>query len=302
MTSAVPKAGQAPTRLDPDSARRRELADFLRSRRERIAPEQVGLPVTGRRRTPGLRREEVAQLAAVGVTWYTWLEQGRDITVSAQVLDAVARTLRLDPNERQHLFLLAGTSDPAPGKVCSTVTDAMRLMLHQLEPHPAVVLNARYDLLAYNRTYGHLVADLDALPPEDRNNVWLSFTHPAWRECLPDWETASRTMVAKFRSSMADHFAEPAWKSLLKRLRAASPEFAEVWERHEVSDAANGVKRFRNPQVGMVHVDFTSLWLGPRQGPRLIVYSPTDEESAQRLERLLEYAVAAEGRRERGAA
>ncbi|WP_051940675.1 helix-turn-helix transcriptional regulator [Phaeacidiphilus oryzae] len=298
MTSLSP----APTRLDPDAARRRELADFLRSRRERISPDQVGLPSTGRRRTPGLRREEVAQLAAVGVTWYTWLEQGRDIQVSAQVLDAVARTLRLDPNERGHLFLLAGASDPMPGKICSTVTDPMRLMLDQLEPHPAVVVNSRYDLLAYNRTYAHLLVDLEGLPPEDRNNVWLAFTHPAWRECLPDWESAIQGMVAKLRSAMADHVTEPAWKLLVKRLRAASPEFAEAWDRHEVADAANGVKRIRNPHVGMLHVDYTNLWLGPRHGPRMIVYSPTDEETAQRLERLLEYAVAVEERRGRGAA
>src|SRR5262245_17838156 len=131
----------------PSDPRREELAAFLRSRRERITPEQVGLPRGRRRRTPGLRREEVAQLAAVGVTWYTWLEQARDIQVSAQVLDAIARALQLDRSERAHLFALAGSADPSPGSDCSGVTPALRMMLDRLEPYPACVQNSRYDVL-----------------------------------------------------------------------------------------------------------------------------------------------------------
>ena len=164
--------------------RAHELAAFLRSRREHITPEQVGLPRGRRRRTPGLRREEVAQLSAVGVTWYTWLEQARDIQVSVQVLDALARTLLLDPSERAHLFALAGAVDPAPGSDCPTVTPALRQLLEQLEPFPACVQNSRYDILAYNRTYGRLLCDLDAVPPEDRNCMILAFTHDEWRSSI----------------------------------------------------------------------------------------------------------------------
>src|SRR5690349_24307024 len=132
-----------------DAVRRRELASFLRSRRERISPEQVGLPAGGRRRTPGLRREEVAQLAGVGVTWYTWLEQGRDINASEQVLQAIARTLRLDPHEHTHLFRLAGAPEPEREKDCLVITPSLALMLEKLEPYPVTIRNARYDLLAY---------------------------------------------------------------------------------------------------------------------------------------------------------
>jgi transcriptional regulator with XRE-family HTH domain len=272
---------------DPDLLRRRELAAFLRSRRERISPEQVGLPTTGRRRTPGLRREEVAQLAAVGVTWYTWLEQGRDIQVSAQVLDAVARSLRLDPNERAHLFTLAATPDPSPHRtVCSTVTPAMETLLAQLEPYPACVQNDRFDILAYNSTYARLLHDLDAIPVEDRNSMLLCFTHPAWRTGMPDWLAMASTMVAKFRAAMADHIAEPSWKCLLKQLRTASPEFAEIWERREVLESSRQTKRYRNPLVGLLHFETTALWLGPRQGPRLIAYTPADEETRERVVRL----------------
>ncbi|AXK37484.1 XRE family transcriptional regulator [Streptomyces armeniacus] len=275
------------TPVDGGGLRRRELAAFLRSRRERIAPEQVGLPRGRRRRTPGLRREEVAHLSAVGVTWYTWLEQARPIQVSPQVLDALAQALLFDPSERAHLFALAGVTDRTPGTECSgVVTDSLRRTLEQLEPYPACVQNARYDLLAYNRTYGRLFCDLDALPYEDRNCLWLLFTHPEWQATLVDREEAQRLMTANLRAAMADHIAEPAWKALVHRLQRASPEFREIWDRHEVVQAATKVKRFRHPQVGLLHFMPTKLWLGPNHGPRLSVYVPDDAETRERIERL----------------
>jgi transcriptional regulator with XRE-family HTH domain len=277
-----------PSAHDGARIRRRELAAFLRSRRERIAPERVGLPRGRRRRTPGLRREEVAQLASVGVTWYTWLEQGRDIQVSASVVDAIARALLLDPNERGHLFTLAGVPDPAPDTSCTGVPTALHAMLRQLEPLPACVQNARYDILAYNRTYGALLCDLDEVPPEDRNCMVLAFTDPGWQAGLVDREETKRLMVANYRAAMAQHVAEPAWKHTVKRLQRASPEFRELWERHEVVQTlANKVKRFRNPDVGLLYLDAARLWLAPQVGARLVAYAPADEESRERLEKLL---------------
>ncbi|MGX9889842.1 helix-turn-helix transcriptional regulator [Streptomyces sp. NPDC002276] len=273
------------------TVRRHELAAFLRHRREHIAPEQVGLPRGTRRRTPGLRREEVAQLAAVGVTWYTWLEQARDIQVSVQVLDALARTLLLDRSERSHLFQLADATDPQPATVCPVVTPALQAMLDQLDPIPACLQNARYDILAYNRTYGMLLCDLDAVPPEDRNCMILSYTHQEWRSSIVHLEKTQRLMAARFRGSMADHLADPTWKILLKRLHT-SPEFREVWDRHEVMGASPRRKEFRNSHVGRLTVDHTDLWLGPSRGPRMVTYAPVDEESRQRLERL--HAIALE--------
>ncbi len=293
-TVAAPLALVHSTSAKPEEIRRRELAAFLRSRRERLSPEQVGLPALGRRRTPGLRREEVAQLAAVGVTWYTWLEQARDIQVSTQVLDAIARGLLLDPNERAHLFTLADATDPAPPLMCPTVTPAVQAILEQLEPMPVVVTNSRCDIVAVNRTYRHLITDLDAVAPEDRNFLWLAFTHPEWKKVLVDYEGATASMVAKFRGAMADHVAEPAWKSLLKRLRLASPEFEAQWQRHEVGMVGHGEKRFLNPHVGLLHFEFTNLWLGPRQGTRLVTYTPADDETRERVERLHAYAVSKE--------
>jgi MmyB-like transcription regulator ligand binding domain/Helix-turn-helix domain len=275
-----------------DHIRRRELGAFLRSRRERISPERVGLPRGPRRRTPGLRREEVAQLAAVGVTWYTWLEQARDIQVSPQVLDAIARTLQMDANERAHLFVLAGSHDPVPSTDCRGVPAPLQQILEQLEPFPAAVVNSRFDILAYNRTYGRLVCDLDALPAEDRNLMWLAFTHPDWREALPDRDEVVRAMAAKFRASMAEHIGEPTWKSLLKRIQQESEEFREVWARHEVVQPDNRGKCYLNRFVGRMNFENTALWFGPRQGPRLITYTPADDETLKRVQELHEIAMA----------
>ncbi|MGW7523769.1 helix-turn-helix transcriptional regulator [Streptomyces sp. NPDC054783] len=273
--------------------RRHELAAFLRSRRERISPEQVGLPRGARRRTPGLRREEVAQLSAVGVTWYTWLEQARDIQVSVQVLDALARTLMLDASERAHLFRLAGATDPTPAASCPSVTPALRQMLRQLEPIPACIQNSRYDILAYNRTYGLLLCDLDAVPAEDRNCMLLVYTNEDWQASVVHLEETQRLMAARLRASLAGHLGEPAWKMLIKRLETESPDFRENWERYEVVAARTKTKEFLNAHVGRLKLEHTDLWLGPEQGARMVTYAPADEETRERLEGLYDIARAA---------
>ncbi|MFI7497754.1 helix-turn-helix transcriptional regulator [Streptomyces sp. NPDC049687] len=271
--------------------RRHELAAFLRSRRERITPEEVGLPRGARRRTPGLRREEVAHLSSVGVTWYTWLEQARDIHVSVQVLDALARTLMLDASERVHLFQLAGAVDPTPAASCTGITDAVRMTLDQLDPLPACVQNSRYDIAAYNRTYSRLLCDLDAIPPEDRNCMLLVHTHPEWRSSIVHLEETMRLMAAKLRASMAGHLSEPAWKMLVKRLQTESPEFRENWERYEILANRSKTKQFRNPHVGLLNLHHTDLWLSPEHGARLVTYTPVDEATRERLEKLYLLAV-----------
>ena len=269
-----------------ETQRRKELGAFLRSRREAITPAQVGLPANGRRRTPGLRREEVAQLAGVGVTWYTWLEQGRDISVSGQVLEATARTLMLDPSEREHLFTLAGGGEHARQKECQSLPPSIQVIVDGLDPFPAAVQNARFQILVFNQAYNTLIADLFAMPFEDRNSLWLCFTDPRWRAAIVDWPDAAGRMVAQFRAAMAEHVAEPAWKELVGRLTAASPEFAGMWRRHEVRGAENRTKHLINPKVGLLRLDYTNLWFGPRLGTRLVTYTPADPQTQARLERL----------------
>ncbi|MFE1336359.1 helix-turn-helix transcriptional regulator [Streptomyces sp. NPDC058733] len=275
--------------------RRHELAAFLRSRRERLTPEQVGLPRGRRRRTPGLRREEVAQLSAVGVTWYTWLEQARDIQVSVQVLDSLARALQLDATERAHLFQLAGAVDPSPAQSCPSVTPAVRALLKQLEPVPAAIQNERYDIVAYNRTYGLLMCDLDEVAPEDRNCLILSYTHPEWQSSIVHLQEAQRLMAARFRAAMAGHLGEPAWKMLLRRLRDQSPDFREAWDRHEVVAHRTKRKEFLNKYVGHLVLDHTDLWLTPEVGARMVSYVPADGETRARLEELQAIALKRSG-------
>jgi transcriptional regulator with XRE-family HTH domain len=274
------------TQAVAQAPRRRELAAFLRSRRERISPEEAGLPPAPRRRTPGLRREEVATLAGVGVTWYTWLEQGRDINASPQVLGAVARTLALDPHEREHLFRLAEVADASPEAECQSLPPTTQLLLGKLDPYPAMVRNGRFDTLGFNRSYERMVGNLSGLPFEDRNTLWRAFTSPSVRAAIVDWPQQVRRLVAEYRAAMAEHVADPAWKCLVTRLLEASPEFAELWGRHEVAAPENRTKHWLHPEVGLLRLNYTHLWLGQRLNCRLITYTPADDETAARLEHL----------------
>jgi transcriptional regulator with XRE-family HTH domain len=265
------------------ATRRTELASFLRSRRERISPEEVGFAPGGRRRTPGLRREEVAQLAGVGVTWYTWLEQGRDINVSTQVLDAIARTLRLDRLERSHLYTLAGAPATPVTVECSVLTNTTRRVLDQLSPFPAAVLTKRYDVLAYNDGYRKAILDLDGIPVEDRNILWLAFTYDAWECAFLDQADLHAALVAGFRAGMAEHVGEPAWHDLVDRLLAASPEFAKLWSRHDVARPSSVVKIVDNAKVGILKLEPSNLWHG---NVRVTVYAPADDETERKLHHL----------------
>jgi transcriptional regulator with XRE-family HTH domain len=271
--------------------RRRELAAFLRSRRERVTPEQVGLPRGPRRRTPGLRREEVAQLSAVGVTWYTWIEQARAAHVSPQVLDAVARALLLDPAERAHLFALAGAGDPRTESECTVAAKSAIKVVERLAPYPATVQNARYDILHANRPFAQVFGDPMDLPPDDRNCLWLLTTSARWQRDFLDRDEMLRDLIAKYRAGMAEHMAEPLWKRRLERLLAVSEEFRELWERHEVAPMSPHVKQYRHAVVGLIRLEHRTMWLAPQTpAHRVVAYVPADEESEERLERLAELA------------
>jgi transcriptional regulator with XRE-family HTH domain len=265
--------------------RRRELGAFLRSRRERVKPEDVGVRFSRRRRTPGLRREEVAQLAGVGVTWYTWLEQGRDINPSAQVLEAISRTLQFDSHEHEHLFTLAGVTAAATiANQCLDLCPNALKLIDQLEPFPSSIVNDRLDLLAYNRVYASFFENLGSIPVEDRNHLWLAFTDPVWRRVIVDWDDAVATMVAEYRAAMAQHLDEPAWKTLVARLHRASPAFTAVWDRHDVQTVQGRTKRALHPTAGLMTLEYTNLWLGQRLGTRIVAFTPADDRTRRRLE------------------
>ncbi len=212
--------------------------------------------------------------------------KGRDINASPQVLDAVARTLLLDPHEREHLFRLADAPDGAGQAECKALPPTGQTLLDQLEPFPACIRNARYDILAWNSAYEFLMGDLSDVPFEERNSLWRVFTSDRCRACILDWEEGTRRMVAEYRAAMAEHLAEPAWKCLVSRLTKASPEFAELWERHEVASPENLTKRFLHPDVGLLKLNYTHLWLGQRLGTRMTTYTPADADSLDRLRQL----------------
>ncbi len=270
--------------------RRAELADFLRKRREHIRPQDVGLPNGGRRRTPGLRREEVAQLAGVGTTWYTWLEQGRDVRASFEVLEALSTALRLTPAERAHLILLGrGEEAPARRPPAERVSPTLRRVVENLGSNPALVLGRRWDYLAWNRAACVVFGDLDAIPRAARNHLWLMFMDPARREMFSDWEKGSRLSVAKFRADSARHLGDPSFEELIHALRQSSPEFCRAWKRHEVAGAGEGRKRLEHPEAGTLV--FEHAVFHPAESPeqRLILYTPVcEEDTPARLERLLE--------------
>jgi transcriptional regulator with XRE-family HTH domain len=266
--------------------RRSELASFLRSRRERIEPEVVGLPPGFRRRTPGLRREEVAQLAGVGVTWYTWLEQGRPINVSVQVLDAVARTLKLDSAETEHLYRLADVPAVPALSSCKGLEPELQGILDAMTPLPASISNGRTDVLAWNKPYALLFPFLVDAPDDKRNVLWQSFMVPGCCHPFVNRREELGRSVAAFRSRYGRHIGEPAWDEFVRRLSAASPEFAALWAEHDVSDIATRVKTFRHPSLGEIKAVSTALEVAGTPGARMLVYSPGDEATREKFELL----------------
>ncbi|RJQ80425.1 XRE family transcriptional regulator [Pseudonocardiaceae bacterium YIM PH 21723] len=245
--------------------RREQLQEFLRSRRARLMPVDVGLPPGTRRRTPGLRREEVALLAGVGVSWYTWLEQGREITVSAGVLDAIARTLRLTEPERVHLYLLAGLNPPIlrPPGVAAPPPEIRRLV-DGWAPNPALLLDRYWNLLAVNepaRTiFGYRAGDTNCLV--------AFFTSENFRDAR---ESTAAEVVAGYRALAAQSPDDPEYHRLAAELGARSPEFARLWDRHEVGTHARAVKRV----AGGLTFDVTTLVVPGQPDWRLELYQPS---------------------------
>jgi transcriptional regulator with XRE-family HTH domain len=264
-------------------SRRADLAEFLRARRAALSPADVGLAAGARRRTAGLRREEVALLAGVSVSWYTWLEQGRPINASDDVLDALARTLRLDPVERDYLRALAGQRR-AIDPVRDAAPDALQRLLDALEPCPAYVLGPRWDFLGWNDAQRRLHPPLDTLPAEERNLVWLLFADAQVRALVDDWEHEARHVLSQFRAETTPFREDPAVQNLVTRLLAASPEFAAWWPRHDVAGFERRTRTFRHPRAGVLRFEHQQLVPAGLPDHRVVVHLPLPgDDSVERL-------------------
>lgn len=260
------------------SEQREALADFLRKRRASLSPGEVGLSAGLRRRTPGLRREEVAQLANIGISWYVWLEQGREVHPSAQVLESLACALRLTPNERRHLFLLAGQPLPPPlSPAEENVGSALQQVLDDLNPSPAYILGRRYDYLAWNKAADALFAISDMLADTSslyaRNMVWRLFTNPATR-ARPNWEMVARATLAEFRTASARYPGDPWFEELIEELKQLSPEFCQWWPHHDVRSVLDGHKVIRHPVLGSLEFEHVTLQVLTDPDIRIMIYTP----------------------------
>jgi hypothetical protein len=263
--------------------RRAELGQFLKARRARLSPGDFGLPRGSRRRTPGLRREELALLAGVGVTWYTWLEQGRQINASTQVLDAVARTLRLDRAEREHLYRLAEATPVRTECERSVVPETIREIMHSLEPLPATLINSRFDILLSNAASEELFWEWHTLPCIHKNNLWCVVTEPSARSKFPEYDDQVRYMVARLRAAYSAHLSDPDWEEDIRRLASLSREFAEIWERHEVAEPESRVTTYLHPAAGQLNFAVSELNVPDLPEARILVYTPRDDDTRTRL-------------------
>ena len=260
--------------------RRDELRAFLRSRRARLSPADAGLPDDGaQRRTPGLRREELAALAGVGVSWYTWLEQGRDIHPSPEVLDALARALRLDAAERAMLFALARTELPLPDGSGTAPEDGRAMLVSLVEglhPAPAYLLGPMTRILAWNRAASALLGSPAHLSPERRSLLWMLLVEPGDARYNPGREGTARNMVARFRSEYAQHAGERPYEQFIAELRERSPWFAEWWGEQEVNDTQRGTKTIEHPTLGTLRLHHAQTVPTGAPDLRLTIYAPAD--------------------------
>jgi transcriptional regulator with XRE-family HTH domain len=260
--------------------RRRAIADFLKTRRMRRQPEELGLPRGRRRRTPGLRREEVAAAAGVSAEWYTWLEQAREVRPSAQVLTRIGAALRLEPNENRHLLTLGGYAVPASGSDSPwSVSVSLRLqrLIDQLDYGPAWVFGERWDIVAWNRAASVIHGDLATLQGIERNGLYQIFLGDRMRSILVDWEAHARKCVAKLRTTYASRVDDPWFNELVTILRTRSVEFERWWNENDVAGTSQeGVKHYEHPEAGRLVFDYSVLEvLDERMSSlRLVAYVP----------------------------
>jgi len=261
--------------LNNERYRYEELADFLKTRRAKILPSQVGLSSGARRRTPGLRREEVSQLAGIGLTWYTWLEQGRPIQVSAQIIESLSRVLLLDKQERIHLYLLA--NQPLPSDIPEyhgSVSPALQHVLDSLILCPSLVTDQRWNVIAWNKAACLIFGDFTKMNVRERNIVWAMFTDDKYKQLLVDWNQYAKRLLGRFRATCGQYI-EDAWLvQFINDLKMQSTEFNLWWPLHEVESSSEKYKQLNHPTAGILDFEVSNFDLSDHSGLKLIVHVP----------------------------
>jgi transcriptional regulator with XRE-family HTH domain len=276
----------------PQETANREIANklgtFLRDRRMRLDPAAFGF-ATGRRRTQGLRREEVAQRANISPTWYTWLEQGRGGAPSADVLNRIATGLMLTEPEREHLFMIGlGRPPEVRYKGIDSVTPRLQRVLDAFDPSPAIIKTATWDVVAWNRAAAAMLTDYSKLPREQRNILRLMFGSSRVREAQDDWESVARFVVGSFRADAARAGAGAEITDLVEELSRISPEFERLWRDNDVVPAhGEGVKRLRHPEIGLIELEFSVFSVDGRPELGMMVYNPVNRADAERIRSLI---------------
>ena len=263
------------------------LGTYLRDRRARLDPTAFGFPLQ-RRRTPGLRREEVAQRANVSATWYTWLEQGRGGAPSADVLDRIARAMMLTDVEREHLFLLGlGRPPEARYHAPEGISPRLQRVLDTLEYSPAFIRTATWDVIAWNRAAAAVLTDYSTLPEGQRNVLRMMFRDSRVRAAQPNWQSVARYVVASFRADVARAGAARNVQSLVDELCATSPEFAAMWRDNDVRGHGDGVKVLQHPVAGQLSMEFSGFAVDGRPDLNMVIYNPATRADADKIRALL---------------
>ena len=261
-----------------EKQRYKELGDFLKTRRAKILPSQVGISEGLRRRTPGLRREEVAYLAGVGLTWYTWLEQGRAIKVSAEVVESLSRVLMLNEQERIHIYTLAGQALPTdiiPYQ--GTVSPMLQHVLDNLILSPSFIMDVRWNIIAWNKAASVVFADFSKINVHKRNMVWMMFKYDDYKKLFIDWEFHAQGMLARFRSTIGKYIEDPWLVEFIQELKNESEEFNLWWSRHDVQRNSELYKKLKHTIVGELVFEFCSFDVSDNSNLKLIVNTPFSE-------------------------
>ncbi|KWX71080.1 DNA-binding protein [Paenibacillus riograndensis] len=268
------------------------LSDFLKARRAAISPASAGLPQGTRRRTPGLRREEVAQLAGVSNTWYTWLEQGRDIKVSPSVLDCIAGALQLTKDERSYLFALAlengaGAAPYPPQEELSAINPSLQKILHELTTCPTIISDRRCNIVGWNDAAAHVFLDFAKLPPEERNMISLLFVRKEFKRLAVNWQQFVRGYLSIFRAYYGQYVEDRWYDDFIAEMRERHPEFHPLWEESRVSSAPDVVLEFRHAKAGKMLFHLTSLQVHGSTDLRCSSYTPAGDSNTEAKLRLL---------------